>query len=173
MVKNHDNCDYHLTTPAHSLWIRDCQHIFLALPVIPCITGLSSWLVSIGCYHRPGLLLFKNPAREDTAETIERLRSGDVRSVSWRPLGEVENTKKKLVMLRLVKFITSSGSKRGVYLWSKCLQQFWFSFIFWWFNSGEPQKELFPHCACLNPRTGSKVWSHYRVMATMAQWFPL
>lgn len=28
-----------------------------------------------------GLLLFKNPAREDTAETIERLRSGDVRSV--------------------------------------------------------------------------------------------
>jgi len=28
-----------------------------------------------------GLLLFKNPARSDTAETIERLRSGDVRSV--------------------------------------------------------------------------------------------
>ena len=30
-----------------------------------------------------GLLLFKNPARSDTAETIERLRSGDVRSALW------------------------------------------------------------------------------------------
>lgn len=117
--------------------------------VIPCITGFlrgGDYPRRPSSKYRPGLLLFKNPAREDTAETIERLRSGDVRSVSGRLLGAGGSGNEKGPMLRLVKFRTKRVQKRGPLMVKKygIVQLFWFNFIFWWFNSGEPQKEPFP-----------------------------
>ena len=64
----------------------------------------------------------------------------------WATAGGSGNEKGP-VMLRLVKFITKRVQKRGplmVKKYKKLVQLFWFNFIFWWFYSGEPQKESFP-----------------------------